>query len=376
MPLLLPAALRAPGGGYRDPRARVAKPADAGGLKPPAERRVGSTPTPGTLAGRLARLPCRSCLACPRTVSRVRKWLVVVAMMAVSAACSTETTATESRAISTPTTGESPAPTSATTAPTVADAPSDPTDPTDPSDLIDQLAIDDSPRPIRPYVRDDWPHWEDVDGDGCDARQQTLIAQSLTPAQVDPFGCVVVAGDWFSIYDGITSDQPSELDVDHVVALENAHTSGGWQWEADRRRHFANDPDNLLAVSSASNRSKGSSGPQEWRPPARKRGASSRPGGSTRSCVGGSLRLSANVTLSGRCSTPAAQLSTRPCCRPTVSRPTLSMRIAPRPGPQALPRSAVASLATLHGSTATTTASPASERTSSSGGQASGGRPV
>jgi hypothetical protein len=192
---------------------------------------------------------------------------VVVAMMAVSAACSTETTATESRAISTPTTGESPAPTSATTAPTVADAPSDPTDPTDPSDLIDQLAIDDSPRPIRPYVRDDWPHWEDVDGDGCDARQQTLIAQSLTPAQVDPFGCAVVAGDWFSIYDGITSDQPSELDVDHVVALENAHTSGGWQWEADRRRHFANDPDNLLAVSSASNRSKGSSGPQEWRPP-------------------------------------------------------------------------------------------------------------
>src|SRR5690606_8243026 len=59
------------------------------------------------------------------------------------------------------------------------------------------LVIDDRPTPDRPYVRDEWPHWADVDGDGCDGRQQALREHSRTPAQIDVFGgCTVVAGDW------------------------------------------------------------------------------------------------------------------------------------------------------------------------------------
>ena len=131
------------------------------------------------------------------------------------------------------------------------------------------LSIDDNPHPDRPYHRDEWPTWEDTDGDGCDAREQALIAQSTTPAQVDPFGCKVVAGDWTSGYDGETTSEPSSFDIDHVVALENAHISGGWRWDAGTRRQFANDQANLLAVSASSNRSKGSSPPDQWRPPNR-----------------------------------------------------------------------------------------------------------
>jgi hypothetical protein len=134
-------------------------------------------------------------------------------------------------------------------------------------EVLAALVVDDNPAHGRPYLRDDWPTWEDIDGDGCDAREQTLIAESTTPAQVDPFGCKVIAGDWTSDYDGTVTSDPSAVDIDHVVPLENAHLSGGWRWDAGRRRQFANDPANLVAVSPASNRSKGASTPDEWRPP-------------------------------------------------------------------------------------------------------------
>lgn len=137
---------------------------------------------------------------------------------------------------------------------------------TETRDVLAPLLIDDGADAGRSYDRDDWPTWADLDDDGCDTRQQVLIEQSLTPAQVDPARCTVVAGDWVSIYDGMTTEQPGDLDIDHVVALEEAHESGGWQWTPEQRRSFANDPANLVAVSASSNRSKGSRPPQEWRP--------------------------------------------------------------------------------------------------------------
>jgi hypothetical protein len=128
------------------------------------------------------------------------------------------------------------------------------------------LGIDDRPTPGTRYDRSDWPHWADTDGDGCDARQQALIAASITPPQVDPFRCTVLAGDWFSDYDGVTTSDPGDFDVDHLVALANAHASGGWRWTTPQRRSFANDQRNLWPVSASSNRSKGSDTPDAWRP--------------------------------------------------------------------------------------------------------------
>jgi hypothetical protein len=136
-------------------------------------------------------------------------------------------------------------------------------------DDLAQLTVDDRPEPVGVYRREDWPHWDDVDGDGCDAREQALIAQSTSRAQVDPFGCKVVAGDWVSLYDGAATSNPGELDVDHVVSLEDAFASGGWRWTVEQRRAFANDQRNLLVVSASSNRAKGSSTADEWRPPRR-----------------------------------------------------------------------------------------------------------
>ena len=53
-----------------------------------------------------------------------------------------------------------------------------------------------------------------------------LIRDSVSPAQVDPVGCAVVAGDWYSVYDGVTSTDPAELEIDHVVASKRASRHG------------------------------------------------------------------------------------------------------------------------------------------------------
>ena len=79
--------------------------------------------------------------------------------------------------------------------------------------------------------------------------------------------CRVVAGEWFDPWSGLTFDSADEVDIDHHVPLFHAHVTGGSSWDADLRRRFANDPENLNAIASTLNRSKGSRGPDEWQPP-------------------------------------------------------------------------------------------------------------
>ena len=134
-------------------------------------------------------------------------------------------------------------------------------------DRLAALVVNDRPTPTGTYRREDWPHWADVDGNGCDARQDALIAWSNVPATVNRVGgCRVVTGSWVSPYDGRTTTNPSDFDIDHLVPLEEAFISGGWAWTAGLRRSFANDQRELVAASATSNRSKGSRTPDQWRP--------------------------------------------------------------------------------------------------------------
>ena len=117
------------------------------------------------------------------------------------------------------------------------------------------------------YSRDLFTHWIDGDGDGCDARQEVLIAESRVPVTIGS-GCSVT-GEWFSAYDGVTTTDPSTFDVDHVVALAEAWDSGAAGWDSNRRRDYANDlgyDGSLIAVSASSNRSKSDRDPAEWMP--------------------------------------------------------------------------------------------------------------
>jgi hypothetical protein len=91
---------------------------------------------------------------------------------------------------------------------------------------------------MRGYDRDKFPHWART-GDNCDVRDSVLKR------------------------DGV--------DIDHVVPLANAWRSGASAWAEEKREEFANDLDRpqLVAVSSASNRSKGDQDPSGWKPTVR-----------------------------------------------------------------------------------------------------------
>lgn len=136
-------------------------------------------------------------------------------------------------------------------------------------------SLDDAVRALRRapergdgYDRDLFRHWVDADGDGCDARDEVLLAEALERPEVGP-GCDVGDARWRSVYDGVVVTDPSDLDVDHVVALAEAWASGARGWGDTRRERFANDlgdPRSLVAVSASSNRSKSDRDPAEWLP--------------------------------------------------------------------------------------------------------------
>ncbi len=116
------------------------------------------------------------------------------------------------------------------------------------------------------YNRDLFRHWSDLDGDGCDTREEVLIEERISG---DVRGCEVVNGMWFSIYDGKRTSDSSTFDIDHFVPLKEAWDSGAWRWDSNTRQRFANDrvyAPSLVAVTASSNRSKSDRDPADWLP--------------------------------------------------------------------------------------------------------------
>lgn len=125
-----------------------------------------------------------------------------------------------------------------------------------------------NPIPATPYNRKDWPHWIDEDGDCQNTRQELLIATSKVSVQFkDSKHCTVISGEWYGVYTGKTFTKASDVDIDHIVPLAHAHRHGAENWTKEQRKTFANDFENLVAVSDSANRSKSDKAPDEWLPP-------------------------------------------------------------------------------------------------------------
>ena len=135
------------------------------------------------------------------------------------------------------------------------------------ADLLAQLEI--KAESSLDYDRDLFRHWVDTDGDGCNARREVLIAEAIVAPTIGA-RCELIGGQWYSAFDGVTTEDDSSFDVDHMVPLKEAWQSGAHAWSSSRREAFANDldlPESLIAVSASSNRSKSDRDPADWLPP-------------------------------------------------------------------------------------------------------------
>ncbi|MFJ6793422.1 DUF1524 domain-containing protein [Streptomyces sp. NPDC091268] len=125
-----------------------------------------------------------------------------------------------------------------------------------------------APGTMAGYSRDKFTHWAEQ-GDKCDTREVVLQRDGSDVVR-DP-ECRAVSGKWTSLYDGVAVTEASKMDIDHMVPLAEGWRSGAAGWDAAKRKAFANDLTHpqLLAVTAASNRSKGDQSPDLWQPPAK-----------------------------------------------------------------------------------------------------------
>ncbi|AXJ09438.1 HNH endonuclease family protein [Arthrobacter sp. PM3] len=115
--------------------------------------------------------------------------------------------------------------------------------------------------------------WLDVDGNGCDTRNDILRRDLEAATFVDGAPCQVAGGTFREPYTGhgVTFRRGPEtstaVQIDHVVALGDAWQKGAQRLTAQQREHLANDPLNLIAVDGAANQDKGAGDAATWLPP-------------------------------------------------------------------------------------------------------------
>ena len=161
-------------------------------------------------------------------------------------------------------------------------APDSTTPPPVPGDVQAQLAglaVTERPRSDGTYQRDAFGRaWADIDGNGCNQRDDVLLRDAVpgTTTVATQGRCPhdVLAGTWLDPYTGATlvftdlkqQSQAQALQIDHVVPLAEAWSSGASAWDELRLEQFANDVDGLLAVDGRANAAKGADDPAAWRP--------------------------------------------------------------------------------------------------------------
>ena len=112
--------------------------------------------------------------------------------------------------------------------------------------------------------------WADTNGDCQNTRQEVLVQESKGAVSYTSRGCVASAGRWVTSWDNGVHTSATEVEVDHLVPVNEAWGSGARYWSQARRVAFYNDLGDsrtLNAQTSALNHSKRASGPERWLPP-------------------------------------------------------------------------------------------------------------
>lgn len=140
----------------------------------------------------------------------------------------------------------------------------------DAADVLATLRVDDHQN-AEGYDRESFGYRRtDDDGNGCDVRDDVLARDLDDVTYTD--GCKVASGVLEDPYTGRTIEfvrgarTSGAVQIDHVVALENAWQSGAKDWDTATRYAFGNDMSNLLAVDGTANSEKGSASAAYWLP--------------------------------------------------------------------------------------------------------------
>lgn len=118
------------------------------------------------------------------------------------------------------------------------------------------------------YRSSKFRRWVDANRDGEDTRAEVLKAESkkkVTKSRDHR----VKSGRWVSPYDGKTLRAASKVEIDHLVPLQEAWTSGASSWSARKRTAYANDTGyapSLISVSKPAKRAKGGKEPNAYLP--------------------------------------------------------------------------------------------------------------
>ncbi|MGD9527241.1 HNH endonuclease family protein [Pseudonocardia sp.] len=125
------------------------------------------------------------------------------------------------------------------------------------------------------YARDEFGEaWADVDGDGCDQRNQILARDLVDERFVRGSRCLVHTGQLVDPYTGDViafrrgPTTSADVQIDHIVSLSNAWQTGAQRLTRHEREQLANDPLNLVATAGALNQGKGDGDAATWLPPA------------------------------------------------------------------------------------------------------------
>ncbi len=150
--------------------------------------------------------------------------------------------------------------------------------------LYDEVRADALRLPVKGWDRDTdfrrsafgeaWSDDVDVEfgHNGCNTRDDVL-RRDLADLVVRPGTCYAQSGTLHDPYGGVTiafTRGPTTSDVvqiDHLVSLSDAWYKGARGWTDQRRRDFANDPRNLLAVDGKANFDKAFRDVASWLPP-------------------------------------------------------------------------------------------------------------
>jgi Protein of unknown function (DUF1524) len=107
---------------------------------------------------------------------------------------------------------------------------------------------------------------------GCNTRDD-ILRRDLADLFVRPGTCYAQNGVLHDPYTGESiaftrgPDTSEAVQIDHLVSLSDAWYKGAREWDDQRRRDFANDPRNLLAVGAQVNFDKAFRDATAWLPP-------------------------------------------------------------------------------------------------------------